>query len=52
MKTKAERIQWLEDCKQFCKNDEQAITAFDDMIDDIRNEPEQWQINEAVNGRR
>lgn len=38
MKTKEQRIQWLEDCKQFCQGDEQAIIAFDDMIDDIRNE--------------
>ena len=29
MKSKAERIKWLEDCKQFCKNDEQAISAFE-----------------------
>jgi len=38
MKTKEQRIQWLEDCKQFVRNDEQAIIALDDMIDDIRNE--------------
>jgi hypothetical protein len=41
MKTKAERIQWLEDCKQFCEGDEQAISHIDDCIDGILNEVEQ-----------
>lgn len=41
MKTKAERIKWLEECKAFCEGDEQAISYIDDCIDDIRNEVEQ-----------
>jgi len=41
MKTKEQRIQWLEDCKAFVRNDEQAIQALDDAIDDIENKAEQ-----------
>lgn len=52
MKTKAERIQWLEDCKAFCKGDNTAISHIDDCIDDIKNEPEKWQVEECMDGRR
>jgi hypothetical protein len=40
MTTKQQRIDWLNDCKQFCMGDDTAISHIEDFIDDILNEEE------------
>lgn len=40
MTTKQQRIDWLNDYKQFCMGDDTAISHIEDFIDDILNEEE------------